>query len=194
MAKSGSGSLWPHLPKLTSAGSKTQHPIRDTKHHSAGVDGLAGVSPLIGLFHVLDDQGPTALLTGDRHSAGSEKGSIKRSRGKGKRGELDPWTTDPPAAARDVAPIEPPGDDWGGHTSGYAGEADRLPWGGLDMFLRGVDNLWRSWEREEEQLSQHTHSQVEKVQFFYPMPHKPLELTATRNCHILLQAMTKKKD
>lgn len=44
-----------------------------------------------------------------------------------------------------MAPVEPPGDERGRHAHGHAGEANGVPWGGLDELLWGSDDLWRDW-------------------------------------------------
>lgn len=50
-----------------------------------------------------------------------------------------------PVAGRDVAPVEPPGDDGGGDTDSHAGEADGVSRGCLNRLLGGRDHLWRGW-------------------------------------------------
>lgn len=50
-----------------------------------------------------------------------------------------------PAAAGDMAPVEPPGDEGGRHAHGHTGEANGIPWGNLDELLWGSDDLWRDW-------------------------------------------------
>lgn len=57
--------------QLTSAGRDAQHTVRDAEDHSPGVDSLAGVSPLVGLLDILDDQRPPAVFAGEAHPVGA---------------------------------------------------------------------------------------------------------------------------
>lgn len=67
-----------------------------------------------------------------------------------------------PAAAGNVAPVEPPGDDRRRHAHGHASEADGVSGDGLDGLLWGSGYLWRDWGRRDREAECESSSRGDK--------------------------------